>query len=266
MTIFIREWKRNRKSLFIWSFSISILQFLQISVYPSFAENLESTKEFLQALPEGLLKAFAMDQLDIVNILEYFGFKAYLLLTLFGGIFAILLAANILVKEESDKTIEFLLTKPVTRINIVTQKLLLILLNIFLFNLIIAAVSYVSFEVYKTEDYSLRIFFLLFAGAFLLHLTFAGIGLASSAFLRKTKTVYPLAIEIVLITYFLNIIANMTEKLDFLKYFSPFKYVDAPDIVINGRIDTVYLFIMFVLIAVSIGFTYFYYQKKDITV
>ncbi|WP_339063353.1 ABC transporter permease subunit [Tepidibacillus marianensis] len=266
MNIFLREWKRNRKSLLIWSIAISFLQFLQVSVYPSFSENLASTEQFLKALPEGLLKAFGMDQLNVGNILEYFGFKAYLLLTLFGGIYAILLASNMLVKEESEKTIEFLLAKPITRTGMITQKILLVFFNIFLFNLMITSVTYVSFEIYKTEDYSISIFFLLMTGAFLLHLTFASIGLAISAFLRKTKTVYPLAIGVIMGTYFLDVIAKITDQLEFLKYFSPFRYVDAPDIVLNGQIDSVYIGIMIIIMVFCLGFSYLYYQRKDITV
>lgn len=266
MTIFIREWKRNLKSLIIWTLSLAFFVALMMGVYPSFAEDMESLEKLLDAYPEGILAAFGMDRLDLSDIVGWFSMEAVLFITLFGSIYAAMLSSSILSKEENEKTIEFLLAKPVTRYEIATSKLGIVLLNILLFNLLIGLVSFVTFEMFKMEDYNVSLLILLFVGSLLLHLTFASIGFLISIFVTKTKTIYPISIGLVIFTYFLGIAASVSDKLEFLKYFSPFKYVDAPDIILNGKIDGLYLTIMLFIIVVGFGTSFYLYNKKDITV
>ncbi|OEF99924.1 hypothetical protein BHF71_07395 [Vulcanibacillus modesticaldus] len=266
MTIFLREWKRNRKALVIWTIAISLLVLLEISIYPSFSENAVKMEELLQTFPEGVIKAFGIDRLNMGNILEFFSIEAFIFVTLFGGIYAALLSSNILAKEENEKTIEFLLAKPITRNNIINNKLGVALLNIFLFNFIITLVTLTSFEIYKPGGYDVDRLILLMFGAFLMHLTFAAVTLALSVFFIKTKQIYPMSIGIVLITYFLGIISNVSDKFSFLKYFSPFKYIDPPNIIADGKIELIYLLIMTLTIILGTGITYYIYNKKDIVV
>ena len=268
MIIFKREWKRNLKSLLIWSAAIALLVFLMMSLYQSFAEGFGdiSIKELMEAYPEGLKAAFGLNTLDMSDLMGFYGVEAYLMVTLFGAIFAMLLSSSIIAKEENEKTIEFLLAKPVKRTEILTSKIGLTVFNIFLFNLINTLVTFTAFEIYKTTDYDKSTFFILMLAPMLLHLTFAAIGLLVSVFITKTKAIYPISIGIVLITYFMSIIANIAEKLEFLKHFSPFSYVDAADIIVNGKIQLNYLLVMLFTIVIGIGLTFLFYNKKDITV
>lgn len=266
MTIFIREWQRNKKALIIWSLTISFMIFLLMSLFPSFAENSEAMEEFLKAYPEGFLEAFGLDKVSMTSILGYFNTEAYSFLTLFGSIYAMILSASLLSKEENEKTIEFLLAKPVTRIEILTNKLALLILNLFLFTIINSITAYIAFEAFKIEDYDKSVLFLLLIAPFLLYLTFASIGFLFSVFIKKTKSVYSLSIGLVLAAYFLNIIANVSDKLTFLKYFSPFHYVDSADIIVNEQLDISNIIVMLLITSVCISLSYYLYIKKDITI
>ncbi|HEX3028669.1 MAG TPA: ABC transporter permease subunit, partial [Clostridia bacterium] len=177
-----------------------------------------------------------------------------------------ILAAGILSKEESDKTIEFLYAKPVTRNYIVTYKLLSTLLYIILFNGILGVVNIAIFEAVKKHDFDVGLLITLMMGALLLQLFFAALGFLVSVFLVKAKSILPLSIGVVIGTYILNTIAGLSNKTDWLKYLTPFKYVDAVDIVKTGRINGGYLVIMTVVIVVSIILSYVFYNRKNITV
>jgi len=266
MAIFIREWKRNRKALIIWSLTIFLLIILVMSVYPSFAENADVMEEFLKAYPEGFLEAFGLDKVSMVTILGYFSTEAYAFLTLFGSIYAMILSASLISKEENEKTIEFLLAKPVTRIEILINKLGILILNLFLFTLINSITIYMAFETFKIEDYNKSILFLLLLAPFLLYLAFASIGFLFSVFIKKTKTVYSLAIGLVLAAYFLDIIANVSDKLSFLKYFSPFNYVDSAEIIVNEQLAISNIIIMLLISFICVSLSFYIYIKKDITI
>ncbi len=86
-----------------------------------------------------------------------------------------------------------------------------------------------------------------------------------SIFIVKAKAVYPLSIGVVLGLYFISIASALTDKLDSLKYFTPFKYFDAADLILDEKFKGLYLFITFSVIILTTVFTYIFYNRKNIT-
>ena len=64
--------------------------------------------------------------------------------------------------------------------------------------------------------------------------------------------------------YFLNIIANLSDKAKALKYITPFGYAESSDIINNGGIAGDKLLIGLALALAGIGIAYWKYSKKDI--
>ena len=267
MIIFQREVKRNFKSFTIWTVLMLVMFIYMAYMYPSMAdpEQAEKIQDFIKAFPEGFLKSFNIDiMMNLDDVTSYFAGEGYVFWLLFGSIYSMILASGILSKEESDKTAEFLLSKPVKRNTVVTAKLLNVFFYIFSFNFVLSLGSYISCEIVKTDKFSRDMLVLLCVGAFLVQLTFAAVGFLISVFVVKTKSVIPIAIGVVLGTYFLNSLAGMTEKTENFKYLTPFKYVDARDILTDKSLNPVYLLIISAVIVVSIVMTYVFYNRKDI--
>jgi ABC-2 type transport system permease protein len=265
MPIYKREIISNRKSFFIWTIILVALNAMIFSVYPSFAsQQAGGLQELIKSYPETFIKAFSLDVLDLTNILHYFGMEIYLFITLLGSIYAMILGSGIISKEEDEKTIEFLLAKPVSRKKIITLKSLAVLSYILLFNIMLFIANYVMMEIFKTSEFNIKVFILISLGALLLHLTFAAIGLLISVFIIKARAVMSVSLGIVIGTYFLGLASSISDKLTGLKYVSPFKYVDAAYIIINAKIDYTYLVIMILIIGFSVICTYIFYLKKDI--
>ena len=154
-----------------------------------------------------------------------------------------------------------MLTHPVSRARIVTEKLLAVLLQITAMNLLIFALSAGSMAIIG-ERIPWKEMLLLHLAYFILQLELAGICFGVSAFTRKGSVGAGLGIAVVL--YFLNLIANITESAKVLKYITPFGYCDGASIVNDGKLDGV-------LIAVGVGLgvlgvvaAYGKYTGKDI--
>ena len=64
--------------------------------------------------------------------------------------------------------------------------------------------------------------------------------------------------------YFLNIIANITESAEFLKYITPFGYAEGADILTSGSIDTKMLLPGVLFTVAGVAAAYWQYGKKDI--
>lgn len=266
MNLFLRELKVNRRSWLILSVSMALLTIITMWVYPSIASEQSRIDQLISTYPKELLAAFHLDELSLADILGFYATESYPFILLLGGMFAILLAGGIMAKEESEKTIEFLLARPVTRSQIVSGKMMVVLLYILLFNLVQLLVAYLSFEWVKQGPYAVTTLLLLHLGAFLVHLIFASLGLALAVFIPKLKALSPLGIGLVLGTYFFSIMVRLSSKLAFLAYISPFEYADAVDVIKKGGLQPQYLAIALVLVAGLVATTYFFYNRKDITV
>lgn len=68
-----------------------------------------------------MVSGLGADDISFAEVLDFFTYVIPYI-TLFASIYAMLLGAGILSKEEDEKTIDFLLAKPVTRSAILSQK------------------------------------------------------------------------------------------------------------------------------------------------
>ena len=64
--------------------------------------------------------------------------------------------------------------------------------------------------------------------------------------------------------YFLNIVANLTEKAKTLKYITPFGYTEGADIIAENAINGSYLAVGVALAVLGVVLAFWKYQRKDI--
>ena len=178
-----------------------------------------------------------------------------------GAFFASLCGAGILCKEEKERTAEFLLAHPVSRRRIITEKLAAVLVQVTAMNLIIYAVS-VGAIAAVGEAVPWKEINLLHLAYYLLQLELAGICFGISAFMRKGTVGTGLGIAAVM--YFLNLIANIAESAEFLKYITPFGFCEGADIVANGSLDGKLVVIGMAVGLIGVTAAYVKYGGKDI--
>ena len=263
MVILSRELARNRKSFITWTISLVSSSILMLMFFPYMDLKMDALGDMLKQMPEGMLSALSLENMDFSKILSFFAYEFQYIL-LFSVIYAMQFGASILSREESERTIEFLLAKPVKRSNVVTSKILCLLIYLVAFNIIFAVADYVTMIAITEQSFSMEAFLLLHLGQFLLQLIFAAIGLFISVFVVKSGTIFPLSIGVVLGTYFISIASGVSEKLTNLKYITPFQYIVPADIIKVKRIEPVYLIIMCAVTIIAITGTYTFYNRKDI--
>ena len=154
MNMFKFEFKRLLKGSIIWSLVCSALIVMFMLFFPSMKEMgmQELVGSKLEVLPEAFLEAFNISgATDFSNISD---FSAYVLqyIIMAGGIYAAILGVSALVKEESEGTIEFLYSKPVTRNKIITAKVLANAVIFYIFLIILGAITMAVSAVVKPED------------------------------------------------------------------------------------------------------------------
>lgn len=265
MNIFKREIKANRKSLIIWSIGVFFMVSSGMGKYSSLEGSGQSMNALMADMPKSMQAIIGTGSLDLSSPIGYFG-VLFLYLAVMAAIHAAMLGANIISKEERDKTVEFLLVKPVSRSSMITSKLLAALVNILIFNLVTFSSSVAMVGKFaEGEDVTGEITTLMI-GMFILQLIFLVLGTAIAAFYKNAKKATSLATGILLIFFILSIAIDLNEKLDGLKYFTPFKYYDAKYILNEGGFDFLYLGLSALLILSLSIITYVFYRKRDMNI
>ena len=268
MNLFKFEFKRLLKGSIIWSLVCSALIVMFMLFFPSMKEMgmQELVGSKLEVLPEAFLEAFNISgATDFSNISD---FSAYVLqyIIMAGGIYAAILGVSALVKEESEGTIEFLYSKPVTRNKIITAKVLANAVIFYIFLIILGAITMAVSAVVKPEDIEMIDMFMdiktLYIGMALIGYIFMAIGFLISVFIKSSKKAIPIALGVFFASYILGIFSKLQDRLSGFIYFSPFDYAPPSEIIKNG-FETKFIVIGLCIIFISITITYIMYNKKD---
>jgi beta-exotoxin I transport system permease protein len=262
MNIFLRELKANLKSLIIWCVIIVLLIMIAVAKFSAFAGNPEMLA-MLDSIPAGMMDALNLRAFNLTTLSGFYGIM-FVYFGLMGAIAAALWGSDIISKEERDKTVEFSLVLPVSRSRVITAKALAALVNCIAFVLITWAVSLVAVQRYHPDQAFYNFLALEMQAMFFIELIFLAIGLLLGCAMKQYKRSASTAVAIILVTYFMSIITVMQEKLDFLKYFTPFKYFDAGEFFRSGRMDTTYLLLSGAIIIVCLAAAYWIYNKRDL--
>src|SRR3972149_7918204 len=96
---------------------------------------------------------------------------------------------------------------------------------------------------------------------FLIELIFLALGLLLGCAMKQYKRSASTAVGIILATDLISILSVMQEKLDFLKYVTPFRYFDAGQLFRSGRMDGAYLLLSAAIVVVCVGGADFAYGR-----
>ncbi len=262
MNIFLRELKAGIKSLVIWSVVIILLIMIAVSKFSAFADNPEMLA-ILDSMPPAMLDALSMRAFNLTTVTGFYGLM-FLYFGLMGSIAAAMWGSEIISKEERDKTVEFSLVLPVSRSQVITAKALAALANCILFVLITWGVSLVAVRSYSPDQSFYNFLALEMMAMAAIELIFLAIGLLLGCAMKRYKRSASTAVAIILMTYFISVISVMDDRLDFLKYFTPFRYYDAGELLRNGAMDGLYLLLSAGIVVVCVAAAYLTYNRRDL--
>lgn len=260
MTLVKHELKQGRTAFLIWTAAVGGLLAVCVFLFPEMKGEMEGVSDIFSSMGS-FTAAFGMDRLNFGTLTGFYAVECGNVLGLGGAFFASLCAVGILSREEKERTAEFLLAHPVSRRRIITEKLAAVLVQVTAMNLIIYAVSVGSIAAVG-EEVPWKEINLLHLAYYLLQLELAGICFGISAFMRKGTVGIGLGLAAMM--YFLNLVANIAEAAEFLKYITPFGFCEGADIVAEGRLDGKMIVIGMAVGLMGVLAAYVKYGGKDI--
>lgn len=246
----------------IWAISLSVGVIFFLSMFSAFSSDVDAMVNVLKHFPPAIRNAFRLSQ---GNLFTIYGFLAYLLtfMTLAGAIQAMNLGVGIVSKEESGKTADFLLSKPITRTKVMTGKLLAAVTLVLLTNAVFVSVSLITGEAVSKTNINESKYVLIALTMLLIQLFFLAFGILLSVIIPKIKSVIGVSLPTVFAVFFIGMLGSILDN-ENIKYLSPFKYYDTNYIINHTAYDPKYLMIEAAFIVAAIIAGYVLYVKKDI--
>lgn len=262
MTFVKHELKMNFKVLFIWSICVGISILGCILLFPSMTEGMEDMAETFSNM-KNISNALGMSKISIATMEGYYATTISVIFSLGGAMFAAMIGASLLSKEEEGHTAEFIYVFPSNRQAIVFWKYIALFILVITFNIFCIIFEGVSFlavdaniKLYEYCIYHLAAFFMQFE--------IGSICFLISAFCHRKQI--GLALGIAIFLYLADIIYHTIPDAKFLKYVTPFYFANATDLFVGEESRGVLLITGVVISLVAAGVAQLWYSRRDLYV
>lgn len=259
-----REFKINFKSFLIWSLILIIMFLVVFLIYPYIItdDTVKSLDEMMEVFPPEVLKTFNMDISSINTAYGWLKSEGFMFVLLVIGFYSSLLGSNILLKEENDKTIEYLESLPVKRNQILTNKIIVGIVYVVGIVLTIGMFNYIALLI--NGDFEHKQYLLLSITPLFIGLPLFAINLFISTFLHKTKKTVGISLGLVFVFYLLNVLSELSSNVDFLKYFSIYTLADIRNVILDTSINPLNVLISIMITIVFIIGSYIRFNNKEL--
>lgn len=262
-TIYMHEFRTRLKSVLIWSLSIAALVLFFMSIFPGFADQAAVINEMMAKFPPTMKEAFGLEKIDLSTALGFFSFL-FLFVQLCLAIQAGNYGFGLVSIEESEMTADFLLTKPVSRVQILTSKFLAALSSLTITNLAVWVVSFLALNLFHGKRaYDIGPLILVLASIVIFQLFFMCVGLVISLLVKRVRSVTPYSLGLGFGMYVLSAFSGVFADVK-LEYLTAFKHIDPAYIVKNGSFDTPLVLLNAAVTLVSLAVSYWLYLRRDI--
>lgn len=259
MFVLLHELKVRKKSFIIWTICLILLvvsMFSKADVYvaePSLAA-------VFNTFPKSIMALFGMSGYDLTTYSGFYavGFVYFVIATC---VYTISIVSSLFNDDITSSTAEYTYTKPMLRNKVFSYKLIAGLLLVTFINLIILSVG-VAYSVSLQVDGLVQDVLLIHLNIYLINLIFYGLVLLLIGLMRSTKGVYGITISLLMLTYFIDVIYNSFDNVDWLFYLSPFSFLP-PLLIFNQELNYLLFVGVFIFFILSSLLCYYSYKEFE---
>lgn len=264
MNVFLQELRFHRKTVLIWNVSLALTLILMLFIYPAVMSEKASYEAILASLPPGLLEAFSINFDTFMSFNGFLGYTySYMLIAL--GVLAMNLGLSALGKEVSGKTADFLMTRPISRVRLLTEKILAGITLLTLTNILIGITIWGMTLVLGVKDSDMGVTLLIILGGFIVQIIFYSLGILLGISRKRIRYITSLSLSFVFTFYIVAMVSQVVKK-EYLFYFSPFRYFDFNQMIINRGFEMKYIAVSAAITAAALASSYIILKNKEIHV
>jgi ABC-2 type transport system permease protein len=221
----------QRRSLGLWGLALTAVTLVYVSFYPAVGG--DEMQSMVDALPEGLATAMGYDQLGSA--------AGYLTSTVYGLlgpalllVFGISRGARLVAGLEEEGGLELELTAPVSRRQVVTERLLALLASLATLVVVVVVVTVGLRAVIDLENVTIGGILATSLGLLLLTAAFASVTYAAGAVSGRRSIALAVGAGLAVVSYVADAIGSVVEAASWLLEVSPWSWYLSGDPMTQG--------------------------------
>ena len=261
--LFVKSLLDHRRGLAWWVLGVVLLCAAMTSFYPSISTN-DAIQDYVDAFDPNLLALFGFTELmDITSGPGYLNAEIFsFMVPVLVIIFAVSLGASAIAGEEDKRTMEILLSEPVSRRRVVLEKYAFLLAANAMLGVVVWLSLAVGVNIFDMEVSMFKLAGTTLSSA-LLGVTFGSLAFAVGAVTGNRGLSVGVSAGAAAATYVINTLASIVDVLEPAKWLSPFFYYNGNVPILNG-LDPLHVSLFLVVIAVPAIAGYIAFQRRDL--
>lgn len=262
MTLFGQYFRAHVRGLLLWTFFVGLFVLAIAANAPTFATD-NNMQNLLEMMPPAIVNMMGntvgLAPIDAFITMELGSWNAMLL-----SLYAVMLSLGVVTREVDRRTIDFLLAMPVDRRQVLLARMGVVAANTALLAsatwlLLYLPLGRAGFEA-DMGGYGLMLF-----NQWLLAMALAGLCLLSSMWIDDYSFGVKLWSGVVATGMFLEWMLRAASLSRWARFWSPFSYVDAPEILRTG-LPVADISVLLLLALLGFGLSVPAYERKQITI
>lgn len=262
MNILTRELKAGRKPFLFWMLGMFVLDFVGIMKYQGVASDTAGMMQLLSSFPKIILSVMGVANVDVTRLSGYTAVLAYYVI-ICAVIYAVHLGSSAVTRELTDKTYEFLFTKPCSRSRALWMKLLAAWIYLALFVVFYIVFSLLAVTTIKTSESIVSVTLLFALDTFLVGSLFLALSALLAAVAGRPEKGSLYGNLAFLYAFLAGFAYDALENAGALRLISPLRYFLPPDL-IAGRFSVPYALLTLALVAACLFGAFRRFQRRDL--
>jgi ABC-2 type transport system permease protein len=263
--VFLKSFRDLRRSILFWGIGLLALALLMTMYYPSIAQ-MKSINQYIEGASKQLIEAFTGGgMIDLTSPTGYFNTELFsLMVPLLLIVFGVGIAANAVAGEEEKRTLDFMLSLPVSRRRFLIQKLGLVVVStvmlavMFWLGMVIGiAALHIDISLLKVTE--------AVAASVLLTFVFSSLTLMVGCWRGSKSLAMGVGGGIAAVMYFLNVLSSLVDSLKPLRVISPFYHYTAAN-TLAGGFDAVHIPVLLGMAVIFFAISFPLFERRDIGV
>lgn len=262
MTLFWQQFKAQFAGLLIWGAGAIGLVAMIASTAPSFTKD-DNALKMLESMPESLQRMMGfVPGLSMIDL--FVATQVGKTMALAVALYAVMLSLNAITREVDRRTIDFLLSLPVKRTEVLLARAGVMLVNSGIITAIMVIGLQVSLRAQGLEG-DWGGYNLIFLNVWLLAVALGSITLLASLWIDDYSLGVKAMLGLVSAGYFLEMVMKAVALSRTARLISPFSYVDPHLILKHGALPVLDTAILVVVSVLCIGLSLPVFERKQIT-
>jgi len=260
--------KSNIKSSWgVFAFIVGMLMIYVSTAISMFnPESADAMEAMFDMMPEGMIKAFGFVGLG-TNLTSYLaGYMYGFILVAFPIIYIAIVGNNLVAKHVDRGSMAYLLATPNTRVKVATTQALYMVASLTAMMIVIAGALIGLSEAMWGGHLEIGKFIVLNLVTLVIIITVGGISFLASCIFNDTKlsTTFGAGIPILFVLF--QMLSDISEKVEFFKYFTIYTLLDAHRILDDGAYALTISLILLGASAILYSLGVFVFNKKSLAI